>query len=514
MFNRRQFLQAGAVGLGGILLGGVAWSKPDQIIRTILPSVTSDTIALKVLLDAPPKGAPVLTIDGRSVHGERTDPDGFAWSFVQRGLKEGTPHRLMLTDEAGATLREPWTLSTLPPVGSTPDHYRILFFTCAGGDEADQDKFIAMATRRALLDRALSFQPDLAVANGDHVYWDQWTGLKYTRNADRLARQAELYHRIAWLDEDQNFDSVANRRSLNTIVGRQIAALYEDRFASVPLIFISDDHDYFENDNAGPWGYTFPPRPFILGLQRRSAAMAYPVALGHPTLSGPLANETIETVRIGNLLEMALFDCRRGWSTGSDAHVLFPEVERFLIERLQQSSARHYIHVPSNPFGWSKGALGEWYEDRPRGESTRGNDKKYWQAGWFAQHQRLVKALTDQRGRAAISISGDLHATAAARITRSGDIDLSANPIEAILCGTVGTGKTGFAGYARGNIGWYPEKITATTRKSIEERDGFTLFDVYPDRIDVRQFLWRDPEPLDAIASLQPASTFTINRPT
>lgn len=134
-----------------------------------------------------------------------------------------------------------------------PDHVRILFFTCAGGDEASgTDGFLPLATRLALLDRGLSFKPDLAVANGDHTYWDQWTGLTYVGSADKHARNADFYHRIAWLDEDQKFDSDANRRSLRAVVARQIASLYEDRFASTPLLFISDDHEYFENDNAGP----------------------------------------------------------------------------------------------------------------------------------------------------------------------------------------------------------------------------------------------------------------------
>ena len=513
MPDRRQFLQRSALGLGGVFLGGVAWSRPEAVVRTLLPSVSHDTIALKVLLDAPPRSAPLLTIDGREVRGRRTDGDGYAWEFVRTGLAAGTRHGLALRDDAGTPLREPWTLATLPAPDARPDHFRVLFFTCAGGDEAEPDQHIAMATRRALLDRALSFKPDLAIANGDHVYWDQRTSLKYFGTPAKQASTADLYHRIAWLDEDTRFDSATNRQSLNTIVGRQIAAVYEDRFASVPLMFISDDHDYFENDNAGPWGYTFPPRPFILGLQRRTAAMAYPRALGRPALSGPLAGETVETLRIGKLVEMALFDCRRAWSTGTQAHVLFPEVERFLIDRLQRSDAQHYVHVPSTPFGWSKGALGEWYEDQPRGQSTFGNDKGYWQAGWFAQHQRLAQALSAQRGRAAISISGDMHASAATRITRSGELDLSANPIEAILSGPVGTGAAGFPSTARGNLPFHPAKLTATDRNSFEERNGFTLFDIHHDRIDVRQFRWRAPEPVAAIATLQPASSFTIPRP-
>jgi len=107
----------------------------------------------------------------------------------------------------------------------------------------------------------------------------------------------------------------------------------------VPLVFVTDDHDYFENDNAGPWGYSLPPRPFIFGLQQRSAAMAYPFALGRPNIGDPYKSGTVEGVRIGQLLELNLFDCRRGWSTGPNAGVLFLEAEAWLIERLRQSAA-------------------------------------------------------------------------------------------------------------------------------------------------------------------------------
>jgi hypothetical protein len=46
----------------------------------------------------------------------------------------------------------------------------VLFFTCAGGHDALG--FVPAATRNRLLRRALSFGPQVAVANGDHVYWD------------------------------------------------------------------------------------------------------------------------------------------------------------------------------------------------------------------------------------------------------------------------------------------------------------------------------------------------------
>jgi hypothetical protein len=505
---------ATALGLGGMLMGGVAWSRASAAVRAILPAASADTLAVKVLLDVPPAHAPRLTIDGRAVRAERLDSDGYSWGFVQRGLRSGRAYTLTLADADGNALRDAWQLKTLPGPGERPEHFRILFFTCAGGDEAGRPYgYLPIVARRALLDRALGFAPDLAVANGDHIYWDLRTALKYRRDpATRAATEAQ-YRKIAWIDEDSAFDSDTNRRSLNTIIGRQIASIYEDRFASVPLVFVTDDHDYFENDNAGPWGYTMPPRPFTFGLQQRTAAMAYPYALGRPNLGDPYKSGTVETVRVGDLLEINLFDCRRGWSLGPKAGVLFPEAEAYLIGRLKRSTAKQLIQAPSNPLGWSAGKLGEWYGDGASDGSTFQNDKGYWQQGWFAQHQRLAGALSAQKSRAAVSISGDMHASAISAITRSGDLDLSANPIQAILPGTIGTGTPGFPSSARGVAPFHPKALEIRDVAGMEERNGFSIVDVYPDRIQVRQFRWRPPEAIDAIADLQPSHDFTIERP-
>lgn len=515
MYDRRHVLRgAAAMGLGTMFMGGVAWSRPNAPVRAILPSATHDTLGVKVLLDTPPSSAPVLKINGRAVAARKMDADGYSWGFVQSGLSSGKPHELTLADERGKALRAPWQLKTLPPPDSAPDHFRVLFFTCAGGDEAGgADGYLPVAVRRALFDRALSFSPDLAVANGDHVYWDLDTALKYRRDPVRRAQTEELYRKIAWIDQDLAFDSETNRRSVNTVAARQIASIYEDRFASVPLIFITDDHDYYENDNAGPWGYSLPPRPFIFGLQQQTQALAYPIALGRPDWGNTYEAGTVETLKIGKLLDLAFFDCRRGWSTGPNAGVLFPKAEEFLLNHIRTSTAQQYFHVPSNPFGWTAGKLGEWYADGPSESSAFHNDKGYWQQGWFEQHQRLAAALGAQRGRAGISISGDMHASAISKISRSGDIDLSANPIHTILPGTIGTAKQGFPSEVRGIFPWHPAALESEDVAKIEERNGFSIIDVYPDRVTVKQFRWRPPEPVAAIASLEPYTSYTIVRP-
>jgi hypothetical protein len=511
MVTRRTVLKRGAaLGLGGLLYGGVGWSRADESVRMILPSVTHDTIALKVLLDRPPSAAPQLAIDAQRVAGKATDGDGYAWQFIQNGLKGGTAHTLTLRDDTGRSLREPWQVRTLPPPDSSPSHFRVLFFTCAGGDEALSA--LAVSTRRALFDRALSFSPDLAVANGDHIYWDLRTALLYRRTPEARAKRAEQYHRIAWIDEDSAFDSATNRRSLMTVVGRQIASIYEDRFASVPMLFVADDHDYFENDNAGTWGCSFPPRPFTMNLQKRTADMAYPVALGRPDLTDRMASYTVEAVRVGRLLEINTFECRRGWSNGPNERFLFPEAERYLNGRAARSTAQQYIQVPSVPLGWTAGKLGEWYDGGPVGQAQTSldKDKIYWKKGWFEQHQRLTAALSARKNRAAISISGDMHASAASSMTRSGNVDFSANPIHTILPGPIGT--TVFPSTSRGLVPGHPGILEINDYAKMEERNGFTIADVYPDRVDVRQFRWRSPETVAAIAALEPAATFSIRR--
>lgn len=75
------------------------------------------------------------------------------------------------------SLTEPWMLRTFPASGQAVPCMRLLMYSCAGGHDvfagAHSDyQFLPAAERQRLLKRALSFQPDALVANGDHVYWD------------------------------------------------------------------------------------------------------------------------------------------------------------------------------------------------------------------------------------------------------------------------------------------------------------------------------------------------------
>jgi hypothetical protein len=69
-----------------------------------------------------------------------------------------------------------WPLKTFPSPDAAPERMRILAYTCAGGYDGPslhgKTFFLDMTARRKLLARAMSFQPDAVIANGDHIYWD------------------------------------------------------------------------------------------------------------------------------------------------------------------------------------------------------------------------------------------------------------------------------------------------------------------------------------------------------
>ena len=65
-----------------------------------------------------------------------SDTRGEFWQFSATDLKPGSPYRLALADDRGRALCEPWELSTFPAADATPDRFRVLFFTCAGGPDS------------------------------------------------------------------------------------------------------------------------------------------------------------------------------------------------------------------------------------------------------------------------------------------------------------------------------------------------------------------------------------------
>jgi hypothetical protein len=136
----------------------------------------------------------------------------------------------------------------------------------------------------------------------------------------------------------------------------------------------------------------------------------------------------------------------------------------------------------------------EWYPDvlGPDRQITTSLPKPYWQSGWMAQHDRLMRAISARRRGVALVVGGDMHATAAGTIERTGSTDLSANPVHVALSGTLGSKGAGFPSGLRAT----PPKPAGHVdlREEIKplEENGFMLADFTPEKITLRFFRWSD----------------------
>lgn len=73
------------------------------------------------------------------------------------------------------------------------------------------------------------------------------------------------------------FDRTRPRRNaqlLTRVAGPQIVDVYGVDCRSVPVFFLTDDHDYFENDTADQEIITFPPPGWKLRLARATQQIA------------------------------------------------------------------------------------------------------------------------------------------------------------------------------------------------------------------------------------------------
>ncbi|MGH8810098.1 MAG: hypothetical protein ACREX0_19650 [Noviherbaspirillum sp.] len=114
--------------------------------------------------------------------------------------------------------------------------------------------------------------------------------------------------------------------------------------------------------------------------------------------------------------------------------------------------------------------------------------------------------------RPAIMMSGDLHATGWDRMLKSGDLDLRKNPVHLILNGPLGTGAAGWPSGPRGLGPGTPGALTMERNTKPMEKNGFSIVDVTPDKTVCRLFAWREPDPLEAISSLEPYDVLEIPR--
>ena len=533
--NRRQFLASTlATSLSGLTKASASSNWSSNTIKHLIPTANHEEFQIRVVFNEP-QIAPVLKIASTWVSGNPADTQRTGWTFHPRDLTPDTQYELSLWGGNRAQpqrLSDPWPLKTYPHPEARPDHARILIYTCAGGhplmSQGSQSIFQPMATRQALLERGLSFKPDALIAIGDQIYWDQRTILEST-NPARRARSQTIYTRAGLLDRALAAAGTRNEDVLKIVAGEQITPLYGTMLRSTPSYFVNDDHDYFENDEATKRFVTLPPYDYQVRFADYVRNLYLPDFMRDPARSRPISgdrkdgmNASFGTLRWGRLLEILMYDCAGYLSLkGRTAGLVPANVEQWLKQRTANEEISQLLHVPSHPMGWSAGKWREWYPDVADtgvagaqtaqigvdGQAfklTTDKPKFMWQEGWWQQHQRLVKTLSAQKHRAGVVLSGDLHATGHARIIKSGNLDLKANPVNTMITGPIGTGM-GWPSRARGTAPQAANYLSLESPQHIREKNGFTIVDAYRDHLRVRLFAWRREESsVDEITSLMP----------
>ena len=484
-----------------------------QTIRHILPTVTDTRISISCSL-AQPVQSLLLRVANEVFRGEQRDSEGLHWSFTAEDLTANTQYQLQLLD-GEIPVGDTWPLRTFPAEDAAVDQLKLAAFTCAGGGDAfgfnGLQYFKPHAFRHRLFDELLAQSPDAVIAIGDHIYWDLRGGDRppLGRRKSALIRWiigAYLRVKYGVFDRALPLLDSPNEAVLKRIADEQIADLYGTRFKSTPIFFISDDHDYFENDDAEKDIVTFPADSFSREAHRAVADLYYPPLPHAPTHD---AQRSFGLFKYGNLFEAPLLDCAgqmslaeheqsgEGDAQEKNSARLFPEpIERWVFDRIETSQAEHFALVPSHPIGWTAGKWREWYPDvvapygfeglvtnelnfegATKGVLTTKAQKYLWQRGWWTQHQRLLRALSERPG-SRFTFSGDIHAQGAVAIEVSGEETLPGGLVKSLLVGPVSTSDATWPSFARGIPANQPGWLQTATLSVTEEVNGFTLFDI------------------------------------
>ncbi|GAB3099612.1 hypothetical protein G8770_03460 [Aestuariicella hydrocarbonica] len=531
--SRRNFLALG-MGVSALSITGCAsdyesrdtWQRGD--LQHILPLVSHQAFNIKVSFLHPRSEPPVLKVGNRELTGGREllnsreqtgsqqDSNGRFWAFRVADLSPDTEFQLQLVDSSGQALCDPWPLKTYPAPTDKPEKLRIIGYTCAGGPDlpvlpGNRDAFKPVAYRQKLYERLLAQQPDLVVANGDHIYWDYRS---WAANRDgTLSRMAMEWYLGSYgtFDKTLPVKGTSNEETLKKIADEQIGRTYGVQFRSTPVYFVTDDHDYFDNDDATPELVTFPPDHFHQDLRQLLQSLYFPeyivdadMPAGFP---GLVKREAVELsthfgeVRYGDLFSGVFYDCGGMLSLAGESAGLIPaSVESWLIDKTRDESTHQFAHFPSHPMGWTAGKWREWYPDLLESQGSlvasierdEVGNKYLWQQGWFQQHQRLLGAMTSQRTRKPLVVSGDLHLLGAGAITQSGELNLETNPVYTVLSGPVGVGGLGWLSKARGLAATTPSGLAVEELMPPAERNGFTVLDVTREGISV-ELVWCPP---------------------
>jgi len=106
-------------------------------------------------------------------------------------------------------------------------------------------------------------------------------------------------------------------------------------------------------------------------------------------------------------------------------------------------------------------------------------------------------------------LSGDLHATGHVQITTSGEIELT-RPVNGILARPLGTG-TAWPSAIRGTPPLVASELAVNPLADVEEKNGFTLVDMTPEKIELSLFRWRRGEPEENIDGLHAYQTYSVS---
>ena len=512
----------------------------------VLPTVSDNRIILKASFTKSLSNTR-LKVNTSYYFGQKLDTEGYNWCFDAQNLSPNTTYQLTLEDGTGLKLCDSWPLTTFPAFNTSPSHLRILVFTGSGGNDACRTWYgtgqIPLSIRQKLLNKALSFNPDVLIGSGDQIYYDIRYGITSKIMGD--SRRAVQYSgkfspSIAILGTE-------NEYVLKRAVGPQIAYLYGTACRSIPTLFILDDHDYFANDDAyetdsinpqllmawiNPYiskCITFPPDLFMLELARTAQKLFLPEFLPDPNrpldLPATGASDRLEnvsecfgTLRYGNLVEGLLYDTRRFVTlTGENASFIPPKAEQWIIDRSKAEDTTYVINFSPISFGWSAGKWLSWYPDikvKKNGETYLSTEasKYMWQKGWFKQHNRILNASYSMENSTPLFVCGDMHAQAAGKILRSGDLNLSSNPVTSILTGSLSVDKGGFpSGGIRGIKATPPTELQVEESLKSYEKAGFVILDITHTKITIQFYGWRyGQDSIELIDNLKPHYTLEI----
>ena len=503
MYSRRTFLKISS-GIIALLSSGLIFRNiSNQKVNHILASASHEKLAISVSLSKKTTKLELMLDNKVIIKGIQKDRIGTNWQFISDKLLSDHSYKLQLISE-GDLIYKPWNLKTFPGPDTKVENVSVMAFTCAGGPEgfkiSGKEFFKPLKFRQKVFAEGLSLNPDFAISIGDHIYWDL-----RGENAPQVGRKNKLikfflgsYIGLVYgsFNRSEEASSSKNEKVLKNIGNDQIASLYGTRFKSTPIFFIPDDHDYFENDDAEEKLVTFPADDFSKDAFKQMADLFYPPLLDTPDGQ---PKRKIGRIRYGNAFEGLIADCAGDMTLGDKKALLISKKnEEWLLSRIDQSKAKTLAFIPSHPFGYTAGKWREWYPDVVAEEGASGTvinellsgnkgslttevNKYLWQEGWFFQHQRLIKAISERKGSRFV-FSGDIHAIGAVSIIKSGKLKLK-NKLKSFLVGSVGSSSAGWPSFARGITAESPESLACVSIYEVKEENGFTFFNISKDKV-------------------------------